>query len=127
GAQHPELRDLVAVVHNLTADLYSHIQKEEKILFPLIKQLEQDSAEGQMAVDGPIERMEAEHEDAGSELRALRQLTKDYALPAEACNSYTYLFQKLEEFESDLFQHIHLENNILFPKAIELEKTKIAG
>lgn len=74
-----------------------------------------------------IEQMEAEHEHAGDELRTLRQLTKDYVLPIGACNSYTYLFQKLEEFESDLFQHIHLENNILFPKAIALEKTKLAG
>lgn len=126
GGQHPELNDLVAVVRNLMAELHSHIQKEEQVLFPLIKQLEQDGVRPQMGVDDPISHMEAEHEDAGEELRALRQLTRDYTLPASACNSYTYLFQKLEEFESDLFQHIHLENNILFPKAIEMEKTKMA-
>lgn len=125
GAENPELKDLVAVVHNLTADLHSHIQKEEKILFPLIKQLEQGSATSSIGVDGPIAKMEAEHEDAGDELRTLRQLTKDYALPAGACNSYTYLFHKLEEFENDLFHHIHLENNILFPKAIALEKAQV--
>lgn len=127
GGQHPELNDLVGVVQNLMAELYSHIQKEEQILFPLVKQLEQEGGPAQMGVNGPIERMEAEHEGAGDELRTLRQLTRDYTLPAGACNSYTYLFQKLEEFESDLFQHIHLENNILFPKAIELEKSKMAG
>jgi len=126
GGQHPELNDLVGVVQNLMAELYSHIQKEEQILFPLIKQLEQQGAKPQMGVDGPIARMEAEHEDAGNELRTLRKLTSDYTLPIGACNSYTYLFQKLEEFESDLFQHIHLENNILFPKAIEMEKAMMA-
>jgi len=126
GGQHPELNDMLAVVQNLMAELYSHIQKEEQILFPLIKQLEQQGAKPQMGVDGPIARMEAEHEDAGDELRTLRKLTSDYTLPMGACNSYTYLFQKLEEFESDLFQHIHLENNILFPKAIEMEKAMMA-
>lgn len=126
GGQHPELHDMLGVVQNLMAELYSHIQKEEQVLFPLIKQLEQEGGKPQMGVDDPIARMEAEHEDAGDELRTLRQLSKDYTLPMGACNSYTYLFQKLEEFESDLFQHIHLENNILFPKAIEMEKSKVA-
>lgn len=126
GGQHPELNDMLVVVQNLMAELYSHIQKEEQILFPLIKQLEQQGAKPQMGVDGPIARMEAEHEGAGDELRTLRKLTRDYTLPMGACNSYTYLFQKLEEFESDLFQHIHLENNILFPKAIEMEKAIMA-
>lgn len=124
GAQHPELNNLLQVLQQLINDLYHHIEKEEQILFPLIKQLEQNGASSVSDVDTPIERMEAEHEDAGEELRTLRQLTKDYALPIDACNSYTYLFQKLEEFEADLFQHIHLENNILFPKAIALEKSK---
>src|SRR5690606_26363799 len=114
------------VVHHLTADLYNHIEKEEQVLFPLIKQLDQ-GGQPQMGVDAPIERMEAEHEDAGDELRTLRQLTKDYTLPVGACNSYTYLFQKLEEFEADLFQHIHLENNILFPKAVEMEKSRLVS
>lgn len=126
GAEHPELRELVAVVHNLTSDLYNHLESEEQELFPMIKQLEQGQLAGS-EMGRSIEQMEAEHEHAGDELRTLRQLTKDYVLPIGACNSYTYLFQKLEEFESDLFQHIHLENNILFPKAIALEKTKLAG
>lgn len=126
GAEHPELRELVGVVHNLTSDLYNHLESEEQELFPMIKQLEQGQLAGS-EMGRSIEQMEAEHEHAGDELRTLRQLTKDYVLPIGACNSYTYLFQKLEEFESDLFQHIHLENNILFPKAIALEKTKLAG
>lgn len=125
GAEHPELLEMVQTVKKLTADLYSHLQKEEEVLFPLIKQLERESG-AKMQLDAPIQRMEAEHEDAGDELRTLRQLSRDYSLPASACNSYRYLFQKLEEFEADLFQHIHLENNILFPKAIELEKSNPA-
>lgn len=122
GAEHPELHEMVKTVKQLMSDLYNHLAKEENTLFPLIKQLEREGNRGNMAVVDPIQRMEAEHEDAGDELRTLRQLSKDYTLPLNACNSYRHLFHKLEEFESDLFQHIHLENNILFPKAIELEK-----
>jgi regulator of cell morphogenesis and NO signaling len=125
GKQHPELYDMYAVVKNLMKELYSHIQKEENVLFPLIKQLENEGNTS-MSVDAPITRMEAEHADAGDELRTLRQLSRDYIAPAGACNSYNYLFKKLAEFENDLFQHIHLENNILFPKAIALEKEKLA-
>lgn len=66
--------------------------------------------------------MQKEHEIAGEDLSFFRRLTNDYQLPADACNSYTYLFQKMQEFETDLLQHIHLENNILFPKALELDK-----
>lgn len=66
-----------------------------------------------------IDELEHEHEDAGAELVNFRALTKDYALPAHACNSYTYLYERMKAFEQDLFQHIHLENNILFPKVIE--------
>lgn len=128
SAQHPELKDLARVVHHLANDLRQHIEQEEQELFPMIKNLVNGTnAQNQSGVNDPIQRMEAEHEDAGDELRTLRQLTRDYSLPAGACNSYTYLFQKLEEFENDLFQHIHLENNILFPKAIEIEKSQMVG
>lgn len=127
GGQHPELEDMLGVVRKLMDDLHNHLEAEEKVLFPLIKQLEENEVKSNKVLNGPIKQMEAEHEDAGDELRTLRKLSKDYQLPAGACNSYTYLFQKLEEFENDLFQHIHLENNILFPKAIELEKSKMAG
>lgn len=122
GGEHPELEDMLSVVRHLLDELYAHLEAEEKIVFPLIKQLENGEVKQPDAVVGPIEQMEADHEDAGDELRTLRRLSRDYQLPQGACNSYTYLFNKLEEFESDLFQHIHLENNILFPKAVAMEK-----
>ena len=66
--------------------------------------------------------MESEHEQAGEDLEIIRKLTSDYQLPPDACNSYTILYKKLEEYENDLHDHVHLENNILFPKAIKLER-----
>src|SRR5690606_14361050 len=129
GAVHPELFGLAKGLKELMAELYSHVQKEERVLFPAIKTLEGNGESGQMAIgiEGPVHMMEAEHDSAGDELKALRKLTKDYELPADACNSYTYLFDKIKEFENDLFQHIHLENNILFPKALKLENERLRG
>lgn len=72
-------------------------------------------------MDSLINRMHSEHDHAGEDLRYIRKITNDYELPNDACNSYMYLYEKLKEFEDDLFRHIHLENNILFPKSIALE------
>ncbi|MEC3879487.1 iron-sulfur cluster repair di-iron protein [Parapedobacter sp. 10938] len=129
GAVHPELFELSKGLKELMADMYNHQQKEERVLFPAIKTLEANGEPGQMTIgiEGPVHMMEAEHDSAGDELKALRKLTKDYELPADACNSYTYLFEKIKEFENDLFQHIHLENNILFPKALKLEKERLSS
>jgi len=129
GAVHPELFGLAKGLKELIAELYSHVQKEERVLFPAIKTLENNGDPAQMAVgiEAPVHMMEAEHDAAGDELKALRKLTKDYELPVDACNSYTYLFDKIKEFENDLFQHIHLENNILFPKALKLEKERLSS
>src|SRR5690606_37332541 len=129
GAAHPELIGLAKGVKELMAELYSHVQKEERVLFPAIKALEgsRDAAQTAFGIEGPVHMMEAEHDSTGDELKALRKLTNDYALPADACNSYTYLFDKIKEFENDLFQHIHLENNILFPKALKLEKERLSS
>jgi regulator of cell morphogenesis and NO signaling len=102
--------------------------KEEHILFPCIIALT-EAADQKRAVpyapfgtvDNPIRRMMMEHDTAGEILRELRVLTSDYTVPADACISYKTLYQSLENFEKDLHQHIHLENNILFPKASDLE------
>ena len=72
-------------------------------------------------ISGAVKILEIEHEEAGDELRTFRDMTNVYQLPEDACNSYQYLFEKLKEYENDLFNHIHLENNILFPKAEKLE------
>src|SRR5690606_25710894 len=104
GAAHPELFEVAKTIKRVVADMYSHQQKEERVLFPAIKALESNGGTT-FGIGGPVQMMEADHDDAGNELKALRKLTNDYTLPADACNSYTYLFDKIQEFENDLFQH----------------------
>lgn len=113
--QHPELVNLSQELDAFLDDLYHHLDKEEKQLFPATKN-EQELTSKQ--VDQLIQFLISEHEDTGKELQQLRKITQNYTLPANACNSYTSLFSQIESFESDLLQHIHLENNILFPKLL---------
>ena len=113
GDKQPEaLRELLSVFVGLKAELEDHMQKEEQILFPMIK-----CGEGDMA-DGPISVMEHEHENAGNALRRIRELTNGYQVPEEACNTWRALWHGLHALELSLHQHIHLENNILFPRAL---------
>lgn len=121
GVEHHELLKLAEGMHTFMADLYSHLEKEENILFPMIKKISNGEQVDESAFKTTIGFIEQEHEDAGEELREFRALTKDYKLPTNACNSYTYLYEKIKAFESDLFQHIHLENNVLFPKTLALQ------
>lgn len=128
GANHPELLPIRDLVQQLCADLRPHMFKEEQILFPFIVELEQSVLQSRPApfapfvtVNNPIHMMMMEHDTAGDILRELRKLSVDYKPPADGCISYQTLYQALEAFEQDLHQHIHLENNILFPKAIEME------
>ncbi len=125
GEAHPELIELSGAFNGLCDELMQHLLKEEQILFPYIEQCER--AESPVfscfgTVNNPIRMMLTEHDSAGEALRRMRELTNDYALPEGACPSYSALFSRLEAFERDLHQHIHLENNLLFPKAIELEE-----
>ncbi|GAA4300861.1 iron-sulfur cluster repair di-iron protein [Nibribacter koreensis] len=129
GGRHPELIEVAKHFTNVANELESHMPKEERVLFPFIKQLNEAKQKGEKltppafgSLQNPINMMEMEHEAAGGELEAIRTLTHDYALPEDACATYQVAFAKLQEFEDDLFRHIHLENNILFPKALELEK-----
>jgi len=102
------------------------MHKEEQILFPFIKQLEASAAGNRqsngMSVNSPISVMEAEHEAVGQYLAEIRSLTHDFTPPGDSCTTYKLLYNLLADFEDDLHLHIHLENNILFPKALELEK-----
>jgi regulator of cell morphogenesis and NO signaling len=109
--------------------LASHMKKEELILFPYIKKLVRTKKEGGYytpppftTVNNPIQMMEAEHETAGDVFKEIARLSNNYSPPQEACNTFRALYAKLDEFEQDLHQHIHLENNILHPKAIQLEQ-----
>jgi regulator of cell morphogenesis and NO signaling len=133
GDVHPELIQIEKHYREVSEELTMHMQKEEYILFPFIKTLaaakrngEKVAAPGFGTITNPINMMEAEHVNAGENLVAARELSNNYTLPHDACNSYRILFAKLDEFERDLHQHIHLENNILFPKAIALEKDLLA-
>ena len=131
GQNHPELRQIAAVFQKLCADITPHMFKEEQILFPYIVEMERASLHSRPApfapfgtVNNPIRLMMMEHETVGDLLRELRALSSNYSVPADACISYQTLYQALAAFEKDLHQHIHLENNILFPRAIELEESR---
>ncbi|GMR25626.1 MAG: iron-sulfur cluster repair di-iron protein [Ignavibacteria bacterium] len=125
---HPELLKISEIFAVIYKDLKQHMLKEEQILFPFIKQIVQAKKnKGQAekpyfgSVQHPIRMMEAEHENAGDGFREIRRLSEDYKIPADACSTYSAFYNALMEFEKDLHKHIHLENNILFPKAITLE------
>ena len=130
GAAHGEsLRPLRDVLAGLQGELEQHMGKEENILFPFIQQLERAKVSGGagqfrgMSVHNPIGVMEHEHESAGNALREMRRWTADYTVPADGCQIYRALFEGLQTLEADLHEHIHLENNILFPKAVALEES----
>ena len=118
GDGHPELVEVRHVVEALATEMSTHMQKEERVLFPMIERL----TAGGVApgVDGPIAVMEHEHEEVARLLARLRELTGDYEPPPAACNSYRGLFQMLADLEADTHMHVHLENNVLFPRAEEL-------
>ena len=128
GQNHPEMLEIRRVFAGLNQELTLHMMKEERILFPYIVQLEQAIQHHQAppmspfgTVQNPIHMMMTEHDSAGEALRQMRSLSSDYAPPADACVSYRTLYNALADLEQDLHQHIHLENNILFPRAIRME------
>ncbi len=129
GHHYTELVEIQQLLSEVVTELGGHMKKEEIILFPFVKKMVQAEKEGEGLpqahfgpVDNPIKMMEAEHEEAGETLRKIAKLSNNYTPPEGACNTYRAFYAKLEEFEQDLHQHIHLENNILFPKALKLEK-----
>lgn len=132
GERHPELLEINNVFKIASNELMSHLQKEEEVLFPFIKQLSltlnnnttiQHSNIG--SVENPIAVLNNEHELAGELFAKIAELTNDYIPPIDACETYKVTFAMLKEFEEDLHKHIHIENNILFHKAVELEKAFI--
>jgi len=129
GAHHGDvLRQVQSLFNGLDAELSSHLMKEEQVLFPYIVAEEAHVREGTPepqacfgSARNPIRQMEHEHEGAGQALAKLREVTHDYALPLDACPTFSAMFEELQRMEADLHEHIHLENNILFPRTIELE------
>lgn len=128
GDRHQELNRLSTLMYHFLQDLIDNTVREEEVLFPVIKQIvaKNRNAETEItykvgSLQDPINVLRKDHEIAIADLSFFRTLTNDYTLPADACSSYQYLFQKIKEFEADLQTHIHLENNFLFPKAILLD------
>lgn len=128
GERHPEIGDLRRLFDALAAELVPHMLKEEQVLFPYVKQLERAAEAGAPpptpffgTVRNPVRKMQLEHDSAGELLAGMRRLSGGYTPPADACTSYRTLYEALDELERDLHLHIHLENNVLFPKAVALE------
>lgn len=129
GGSHPELFQVKQLFDGSAQDLASHMKKEELMLFPFIKKMvkAKDNMEAipQPAfgtVENPVNMMKHEHTVEGERLRSIAGITGEYMPPADACNTFKVTYAMLQDFENDLHKHIHLENNILFPKAIKLER-----
>jgi len=129
GKNHPELLAIQSTFGGLARELTTHLMKEEMVLFPYIVRMEEAVIQKEPVlpapfgtVENPVAMMEHEHDSAGRALRELRRASGDFRAPADACVSYRTLYKALAAFERDLHQHIHLENNILFPRAIAMEK-----
>jgi regulator of cell morphogenesis and NO signaling len=127
GENHPELIEVTALFEGVAEEMTSHMMKEEHVLFPFIDALGAAAQRGTPApvppfgrVSNPIRMMEQEHESAGAAMARIREVTGGYAPPADGCTTYRITMQELEAFEADLHAHVHLENNILFPKAKQL-------
>ncbi|WP_281233134.1 iron-sulfur cluster repair di-iron protein [Flavobacterium gelatinilyticum] len=130
GAIHPELHEIHTIFSKAALDLAAHMKKEELVVFPYIQKMKRAQSKGLYietpqfgSIKNPIASLKQDHETEGERFRRIAALTNNYTPPAESCNTYKAAFVLLGEFEKDLRKHIHMENNILFPKAIELEKS----
>lgn len=129
GERHPELQRIHEMFTSLRSELSMHMMKEEQMLFPYIARLEDSVTRNSApprppfgAVQNPVRMMVQEHDDAGELLKEIREQSRGFSAPEDACPSFRALYQGLQAFEADLHQHIHLENNLLFPRAITLEE-----
>jgi regulator of cell morphogenesis and NO signaling len=126
GGHHPEMLKVFEIFMAVKEEMEQHMQKEEVVLFPRIKELEKQIGIGNQPrinityLKAPITMMEHEHDHAGATMADIRKLTSNYNLPADACTTYRLSFAALEAFELNLHQHVHLENNILFPKSLKM-------
>jgi regulator of cell morphogenesis and NO signaling len=127
GAHHPEVIQIAAIFNKIATDMTAHLREEEEVFFPALKRAESAKISG-TAPEGKdretirvsLLRLHREHEEIGEAVHAIRHLAKEYAIPDDVCNTFMVTYQKLKEFEDDLHKHVHLENNILFPKAADL-------
>ena len=121
GDHHPELIEVAYLFSQVNTELLQHLKKEEEVLFPAITAaLKSDSTEARQTIASEISRMSGEHEFAGGAIDHISDLTNNYKVPEDACNTYLVTLKLLKQFEDDLHIHVHLENNILYPKALQL-------
>lgn len=129
GDRHPELLEIQRVFNEIAGEIAAHTKKEEIMVFPFIKRLAEAKAHQRpyekprgKSVEDPVNMLRHEHDNQGAAFRKIAAISNDYTPPEDACNTYRVTFGLLEELEQDLHKHIHLENNILFPKALEMER-----
>jgi len=128
GAYHPELLEINKLAQEVCDEMSEHMVKEETVLFPYVKHIVNTKGKGYVKFDSlddvkePIDIAVTEHELVGGNMDKIKELSNNFKVPDDGCASYAYLFKTLNEFEDDLHIHIHLENNILFPKALDMEK-----
>ena len=121
GDNHPELSEIANLFAQVDTELRQHLCNEEEVLFPAIREvLKTNSAESKATIISEITRMTGEHEFAGGAMDKINELSRRYAVPEDGCNTYRVAYKLLEQFEDDLHIHVHLENNILYPKAMKL-------
>lgn len=127
GPNHPEVVEIAGIFSKIVSDLADHLRYEEEVFFPAIKRIDAAGKSGTVpdTIDlellrTGLEKLQQEHEEVGDAIHRIRHLAKDYEIPGDACNTFMLTYQKLKEFEDDLHIHVHLENNILFPKAAKL-------
>jgi len=121
GEHHAELIEVASLFDKINTELLQHLKNEEEVLFPAIKEVvNTNSAAAKKTIVSEIARMAGEHEFAGGAMDEINKITKGYKVPEDGCNTYRVAFKLLEQFEDDLHTHVHLENNILYPKALEL-------
>lgn len=127
GEHHPELLEIARIFEKIATDMAGHLKEEEEQLFPAIKRAEgmknngnEPAATDRELIASSLAKLHREHDEIGDAIHEIRRLAADYKLPADACNTFTLTYRKLAEYEDDLHKHVHLENNILFPKAAKL-------
>ncbi|MDD5563855.1 MAG: iron-sulfur cluster repair di-iron protein [Thermoanaerobaculaceae bacterium] len=124
GANHPEVIEIAGIFDRIAADMAAHLREEEEVLFPAVRRIDAARRTGAPPEPNDLESVRTcvatlghEHEEIGDAVHRIRHLSKEYAIPDDVCNTFVLTYRKLEEFEDDLHKHVHLENNILFPKA----------
>jgi len=127
GDHHPEVIRIASIFDKIAADMTAHLQEEEEVFFPALKRADAariagtaPDARDRETIRVSLLRLQREHEEIGDAVHTIRQLSKEYAIPGDVCNTFMITYRKLKEFEDDLHKHVHLENNILFLKAAEL-------